>query len=210
MTQSVLWDESNPTEDQCIAKIQRALSIPYRKEGGNIKTKIETAIKQGHLSVLEHANISLDCLTNIETYKDYTRHRHCAFTIESTSFVKYTTFCLVTTNQLRSDDMENAILNMERVYEEIEEREGIRIARDFLLQSQAARMYMTTNIREWRYIIGLRGDPNDNALTRDLRNKMWTVLNEHYPFFFPLSDCAPLAIPKQWGKQPVEYCSIND
>jgi thymidylate synthase (FAD) len=145
---------------------------------------IESCVRRGHLSILEHGNISLRIVTNIGTYKDYTRHRHCAFTIESTSFTKYGDVLEVITTLPISEQEEQALENLQKAYRGIS---NIKIARDYLPQCCAATMVMTTNIREWRHIIGTRGDPNDNPLTRELRRLIWIRLNKSYPFFFPFS-----------------------
>jgi hypothetical protein len=84
-------------------------------------------------------------------------------------------------------------------YNQMSPKEG----RDYLPQSLAARMIMTTNIREWRYIIGLRGDPNDNPSTIELRNKIFAVLKYNYTFFFPDGSDPdnPMNIRNEWDKK---------
>lgn len=183
-------------EDTITYTLDQILGVPYKQETKDAKKRIESCIKRGHLSVLEHFNITLDCLTNIETYKDFTRHRHCAFTIESTSFVKYPELVLIVAGDPTPEDL--AIYNdIERRYKEQPYK---KIARDILPQCTAARMIMTTNIREWRYIIELRGDPNDNPLTLGLRNLMWIELHKYYPFYFPMpEDDSNIHLVNRWG-----------
>jgi thymidylate synthase (FAD) len=187
------------------------VAAPYAKnEFDDIKTKavVRSCVARGHLSVLEHVNISLKCLTNIETYKDYTRHRHCAFTIEYTSFVKYKDVLpvILVTDDAIPDHVTVALEAAHYAYNAA----PTKVGRDYLPQCTAANMIMTTNIREWRHIIGLRGDPNDNPLTIELRDMIWTTLNNHYPFFFPRNDVLmleaesdPMTIYDGWGKHKV-------
>ena len=198
LKQSVTWDPNNLTEAQCIDKIATAMGIPYAKEiidRDKAEDRIIKAVKDGHESVLEHAHLTLDCITNVETYKDFTRHRHCAFTIESTSFVKYNELQVIVAAE-KVAEYNNAFTAAEEAYKSLLRFEGAKVARDILPQCTAARMYMTTNIREWRYIIGLRGDPNDNPLTIELRNMMWRELERYCGFFFPAQHLiADMAIP---------------
>jgi thymidylate synthase (FAD) len=178
------------SEEQAFELLGSVTAAPYNKGKYDLdKTKlvIESCVLKGHQSILEHVNISLRCITNIGTYKDYTRHRNCAFTIESTSFSKYTgniKVILAENKDLTSEGIE-ALEKLMAVYRS---NDDIKIGRDFLPQCCAATMIMTTNVREWRHIIGTRGDRNDNPLTIELRDKIWTALNWHYPFFFPLHD----------------------
>jgi thymidylate synthase (FAD) len=187
ISQSVeaLWHENEP---EILHNLSIILGTPYNK-GAYVESKtkelIRSCIKKGHTSVLEHCNITLRCVTNIGTYKDFTRHRHCAFTIESTSFNKYDELVVILPDNVAVDP------KLLETLETIQERIAItsippKYGRDYLPQCTAATMIMTTNIREWRYIIGLRGDPNDNPLTRDLRNKIWLELFKAWPFFFPI------------------------
>jgi hypothetical protein len=162
------------------------------------KLVIANCIKRGHLSILEHAHITLKCVTSIGTYKDYTRHRHCAFTIESTAFSKQgKNVEVITVDPLQFADL-HALEAVMRAYG----AHSIKSGRDYLPQCCAATMIMTTSVREWRYIIGCRGDPNDNPLTIELRDKIWRTLNNNYSFFFPLGQNTkenPMCIYDTWG-----------
>jgi thymidylate synthase (FAD) len=195
------------SEQQMLKMFERILATPYGNgvydltKAGNVLT---ACVGRGHLSVLEHVNITMLCTTNIGTYKDYTRHRHCAFTIESTAFTKYDDALEVITTEDLSYIEERALMKLHAIYRAKDSR---KIARDFLPQCCSATMIMTTNIREWRYIIGVRGDPNDNPLTNELRDLMWKALNAEYPFFFPIGEDNfannPMCIYNTWGdKRP--------
>jgi thymidylate synthase (FAD) len=185
-----------------ISQLASILSVPYgnyQYDDDKVLKVIWSCVKRGHLSVLEHCNITLRCITNIGTYKDYTRHRHCAFTIESTSFVKYHEASVILSTDKLHQKTADAIDNILKEYVIY----PTKIGRDLLPQCLAGTMIMTTNIREWRYIIGLRGDPNDNPLTNELRDKIWTCLSWNYPVFFPVpyknTADNPMCIYNQWG-----------
>lgn len=214
INQSVHLDiDKNLTANQAIAKLSTALGVPYAniKDGPAAIKRIGSAIRLGHHSVLEHAEVTLDCMTNVATYKDFTRHRHAAFTIESTSFVKYNELTLIVTGGVAEyyATHKNEVETIEQVYKDLLSLYGAKVARDMLPQAQAGRMYMTCNIREWRYIIGLRGDPVDNPLTIELRNLMWDALNAWSPILFPksLDDAeSEWLIPQLWKPEHNKYC----
>jgi thymidylate synthase (FAD) len=192
------------SEEQMLSMFAHITATPYGNgvyDMSKTHKIVESCVLKGHFSILEHGHVALKCVTNIGTYKDFTRHRHCAFTIESTSFTKYGNNMQVITVQGLSDEEEKVLSELQKVYMNIQ---SIKIARDFIPQCCAATMVMTTNIREWRHIIGTRGDPGDNPLTRELRTLIWQALNAEYPFFFPLDDNTvgnPMCIYDTWGER---------
>lgn len=203
--QSVEVDPYNLTEEQILAKLASVVGTPYAKGIFTPEKAVDViaaCIRRGHTSVLEHCEITLNCITNIETYKDYTRHRHCAFTIESTSFVKYPEFTFIVTPELEQNILghKEVLETYETFYKAMLVQFGPKKARDLLPQSQAAKMIITTNIRQWRFILGLRSDPNDNPLTIELRNLMFNALNKRYPLLFPYDETAAFAIPAQYRR----------
>jgi thymidylate synthase (FAD) len=200
------------SQDDMFKTFAHIMATPYGNglyDMNKTERIIENCVKKGHLSILEHGNITLKCRTNIGTYKDFTRHRHCAFTIESTSFNKYDGDVEVITVGDLNDTERHALMNLFYVYRK---HPNIKVGRDFIPQCCAATMIITTNIREWRHIIATRGDPNDNPLTNQLRDKIWTALNWHYSFFFPLDIYKnvkenPMCIYDTWGNK--EPCILS-
>ena len=180
---SVKLLEPRLSQEDIIKRLGVVLSTPYNKDSyDEIKTKhIITACRQKvHGSVFEHDTLSLICTTNIGTYKDFTRHRHCAFTIESTQFVRYKGFVLIPSKEYTEQEV--------RVLEELEKaylaETDPRKARGMLPQDMAARMVMTAGIREWWHVLDVRIAHNDNPLTKQLATLIQEVLVEAYPFFF--------------------------
>ena len=189
---------SSVTESEMISMLGKVLNVPYAKytyTEQKTKDVIRSCVKKGHLSVLEHCHITLKCVTNIGTYKDYTRHRHCAFTIESTSFTNYKTWDIITCEPLTAEQY-SAMDTLFNTYKAVL---NTKMARDFIPQNKAAVMILTTNIRELRWIIGLRRDPNDNPLTNELAILMWETLSAWYPFFFPKEGTDCMAIRDEWN-----------
>lgn len=195
---SVSLLSNNVVEDGFICNLANILSAPYGNEAYTVeKTKavIRNCLQRGHLSVFEHCNISIKAVVNIGVYKCITRHRHTAFTIESTNYCKYKEAYIIPSFTL-TDKAREAL---EKVYDAYGSITNQKFARDLLPQCNAATMYMTTNIRELRYMIGLRLDPNESPLVRQFALKLWKALNETYPFFFPLSKDDAMALRAEWN-----------
>jgi len=60
-----------------------AISKCYEKKAG-VKTLMKHCIEAGHLSVLEHINITLDLEFSFGVLGQFTRHRHMSPTVKST------------------------------------------------------------------------------------------------------------------------------
>lgn len=173
----------NPVfEEQLLCTLGIVLGTPYNKGSYDLeKTKLVAASchKKGHDSVFEHLNITVSSITNIGTYKDLTRHRHSSFTIESTSFCKYNDLIVI----LAAPEDTSLLNKIHDTYMMLKQ-DDVKKARDYLPQCTAARMIMTTNIREWWHVVKIRHDPNDNPLTIEWASLTYSLLSKHYPFFF--------------------------
>ena len=55
----------------------------------SFKRFVEQIIKSGHESVLEHFNLSVKFITDRAMANALVRHRHCAFSQESTHYINY-------------------------------------------------------------------------------------------------------------------------
>lgn len=191
---------TNQKQEDMLAAFANILSAPYNKDAFSImKTEevIKNCLRRGHLSVFEHCNITIRAVVNIGVYKCITRHRHTAFTIESTNYCKYKEAYVITSFKLSDKDKEV----LSELYDAYGEKDNSKFARDLLPQCNAATMYMTTNIRELRYIIGLRLDPNESPLVKLFALKLWKELNKYYPFFFPLSKNDEMALRAEWNEK---------
>lgn len=116
-------------------------------------------IKRGHHSPWEHFNITLKCTVDRGTSHALVRHRHCAFQQSSTIYQKFDELTFIEGNQLPQklgQEIENAY--KEKIGMNIKPSE----ARDVLPNCLATNLIITTNIRQWMYMIQRRCGPGDS------------------------------------------------
>lgn len=152
-------------------------------------------IKRGHHSPWEHANITLSCVMDRGTSHAVVRHRHCAFQQSSTIYQKYDDAlnivrlptvdpfthkgCLIDNEEVLSDDY---YTHCGHVYEQLlAAGSPPHRARDVLPNSLATTLIITTNIREYMYIIQRRCGPGDAIRMHVFATQLRDFFKEHYP-----------------------------
>lgn len=168
-------------ETEIITKLGQIAGVAYQSDNANYTNRLLKCMKDGHESVLEHQSISIEIVCDRATTHALVRHRHCAYTQESTIYCNYNRF-----NKLQF------ILPQEYPSEHFEsiatmyltDKRPAGIKRDILPNCTKTTLIMTTNIREWRYIIGLRSDPKDSGRMHTVINMLKEQLQSILPFFF--------------------------
>ena len=116
-------------------------------------------IKRGHHSPWEHFNITLKCTVDRGTSHALVRHRHCAFQQSSTIYQKYDELVFIEPNTM-SDTLTRHI---EQEYLQlIDEGNKPGEARDCLPNCLATNLIITTNVRQWMYMLQRRCGPGDS------------------------------------------------
>ena len=123
---------------------------------------VKTILKNGHESVIEHAGASVRFITNRGVTHELVRHRLCAFSQESTRYVRYDgnmEFIQPVANT-RADSylvFKQSCEAAERAYQNLLSL-GWRPeqAREVLPNALKTEIVVTTNLREWRHIFKLR------------------------------------------------------
>ena len=174
-----LIDTVNETE--VITKLGQIAGVAYQSDKTNYTQRLALCMKNGHDSVLEHQSISLEIICDRATTHALVRHRHCAFTQESTIYCNYNRFGVLQfiEPQEFSDDF---FQKVSLLY--LEDTRPAGIKRDILPNCTKTTLIMTTNIREWRYIIGLRSDPKDSGRMHTVIKLLKEQLQSVLPFFF--------------------------
>ena len=142
-----------------------------------------TCIKNGHHSPWEHYNLTFKCVVDRGVSHALVRHRHCAFQQSSTIYQRYKDDIKIVGNALDVPGREY------RLYEKAEEtyhdsiNKGVAPsrARDVLPTALATNLIITTNIREYMYILQRRVGPGDS----DNMHKFVALLREQFKKFYP-------------------------
>lgn len=151
------------------------LSEPKQHEVGHAREQeqlhfIRSKIRSGHLSVLEHAHITMDFVFNRGVSHELVRHRLASMSQESTRYCNYTqekfgeeitvidpiffqgeeNFRKMAIWLQAMRDAEQAYFDLLSLGAKPEE------ARDVLPNALKTKMRFTANVREWRHILALR------------------------------------------------------
>lgn len=153
---------SSKDRDKCI---QRALNC----------------IKRGHHSPFEHVNITLKCTVDRGVSHALVRHRHCAFQQSSTIYQKFQEIECIENNDI-SDYKRQAYNHAEVLYERLlNAGEPPSSARDVLPNALATNLIITTNIRQWMYMIQRRCGPGDSDNMHEWCKMVRAWFEEKYP-----------------------------
>ena len=149
-------------------------------------------IKKGHGSVLEHVCVSIYTKDVSRSFlAQLTRHRLVSYSVKSQHFVNHKNFRykqLETYGDAWEDNKEKyekLMKSINRVFINFV-KNGIPhyIAREILPNACLTDMYITTNVREWRFIIGLRMTSNNTPEIRDWAKILLIKLYGRMPELF--------------------------
>lgn len=139
-------------------------------------------IKRGHHSPFEHANITLKCTVDRGVSHALVRHRHCAFQQSSTIYQKFDEIkCIENNDRLRHDKTiayETAEIQYHKL---LNAGEPPSSARDVLPNALATNLIITTNIRQWMYMIQRRCGPGDSDNMHEWCKMVRAWFEERYP-----------------------------
>ena len=180
--------------------IERACRTCYRSEDKitdeSYKTLLKNCITRGHESVLEHEKITVRMTCDIGVYKDLTRHRIAAFSIESTRYcnygkdkfngeIKFIKPCNIEKGSKTYELWKNACESIEENYIEMSKLGAAPDElRMILPHSTAAEVTMTADIREWKHILLLRTSSHTHPSIRQLLIPLLLYFKEIMPEIF--------------------------
>ena len=169
------------TEDALIEKLGTIAGVAYQADEGNNERRLKLCMNSGHTSVLEHHGITVSIICDRATTHALVRHRHCAFTQESTIYCNYNKKGII--QLIEPQHYADSVYEI-MCAEYLNCKDAAVLKRDILPNCTKTQLVMTTNIREWRYIIGLRSDPKDSGRMHTVIDMLQRRLSELYPFFF--------------------------
>lgn len=119
-------------------------------------------IKRGHHSPWEHFNVTLKCTVDRGTSHALVRHRHCAFQQSSTIYQKFNELTFIEQKDIQPQE-KGFYRDCEYAYlENMKKFNNPSRARDVLPNALATNLIITTNIRQWMYMIQRRCGPGDS------------------------------------------------
>ena len=183
----ILTDIINPAD--IYEKIERCGRVCYQSSPkGKSEDFVRMLIKRGHESVLEHVSLTFHIICDRAIQNELVRHRHCAFSVESTRFVKYNDLTVIMPDFNGNGDAERAFKNIVREIQD--EHYGFfvklckcppEIARAVLPLCTKSELFMTTNLREWRSILKLRTSDKAHPQMQVVANKILGIFKDKLP-----------------------------
>lgn len=166
------------------------LSFPKQRESSE-KTFIRMLLKNGHLSVLEHAHATfrISGVSRAFTHQ-LVRHRLCSFIQQSQRYVDESNFSYIEPDAVRNNPEAHSLFVdfMERAKEAYSKLQKLKIRKEdsryVLPNAVESQIVMTANFREWRRIISLRGSPQSQWEIRRVAIEVLKILRRHAPTVF--------------------------
>lgn len=204
-----------PDGDEILKKIERAGRTCYKSEE-RITTDsavgfVRGLVRRGHLSVIEHVNVSVKIVCNRGTSHQIVRHRLAAYSQESSYYCNYggteiqfirpawmTEDAWPLDETIREDSprLANAVdvceavfvrscLDAEKAYN------GLLLggwntqqAREVLPNAVKTELIMTANLREWRHVFRMRCAMEDHVQIRVLMRSGLRAMSKRVPVLF--------------------------
>lgn len=201
--QSVTFLDGQAEWDAALKRICLCTRIAYRAADPNNEERDENLIRRlvfrkdgdaspRHTSTLEHAQFTVILKCSRAIANEFVRHRHTAFTQESTRYVNFDrkpAEFVVPSTIVGEKSMVDAYSEHCR-YAYTAYRNAMlgdllpQVARDILPLGLATTMAMTTNIAEWRSIFNLRCDATAHPDARSIAFTILMTFNEFAPWAF--------------------------
>jgi len=219
--QSIEFLDNKDVWDRSLERICKCTRIAYRSSDPNSIEKNENLIKRlifrgdsdkspRHTSTLEHAQFTVILHCSRAIANEFVRHRHTAFTQESTRYVNFgkkdAEFIIPSTIIGDEDKISMYKQSCSRSFADysIALSKGMlpQISRDMLPLGLSTTMAMTTNIAEWRSIFSLRCDSGAHP---DARSIAFTILN----VFNSFASWAFSDIYERFEKEKIPLCKYS-
>ena len=151
---------------------------------------VKRLIKIGHLSVIEHAQITIRMICDRGISHELVRHRIGSYSQESTRYCNYENEIIFIKPLFREGSVEyffweSVMMKAEGAYQSLI-RFGAKPeeARDVLTNSLKTEVVVTYNIRQWRHFLKQRMAPGCHPKMRKLARLCLNDLKHSFPVFF--------------------------
>lgn len=197
----ILEKELLLSEEQLLVYIGRIAGECYNssKDANKCMLRAINCIKRGHHSPWEHYNVSLTSIVDRGVSHALVRHRHCAAQQSSTIYQKYGSIDIIESpvkdtmdgkpvHQFTEDDMFFFASCHAKYQELLDKGCPPSKARDVLPTCLATNLVITTNIRQWMYMIFRREGPGDSANMHEWSKKVREWFGKRYPYVLATFD----------------------
>ena len=181
-----------PDAEKLIETAGRTSYLSFGKQGKDTeKAFIRMLIKRGHLSVLEHAyaTFRISGASRAFTHQ-LVRHRLCSFIQQSQRYVDESNFNFIEPQSIKNNPEAHSIFtesidNARKTYMKLQKL-GIKNedARFVLPNATESQIVITANLREWRHIVELRGEPDAQWEIRNAAIEILKILKKYVPTVF--------------------------
>ena len=151
----------------------------------------ESIIRRGHESVIEHVNATVRFITNRGVTHELVRHRLCAYSQESTRYVRYDNIEFIKPIWWKASTTreQNSFLDACEATEEsykflLQNGWMPQQAREVLPNALKTEIVVTANLREWRHIFKLRTSKAAHPQIRALMLSCLKGFQEVIPVLF--------------------------
>ena len=181
---------------QLLKRLESIGRVCYKSEDKITDTSyapfLRTLIKNGHESVLEHVNVTLDIVTDRGISHEIVRHRIASYSQESTRYCNYKNkdiefICPVEflDNRYQRSVWADACAQAEYYYKaSLAAGASPQNARAMLPNCLKTEIVMTANLREWRHFLKLRLGRGAHPDMRALALLIVKELSNVFPIIF--------------------------
>ena len=178
--------------EKLIENIGRTAYLSFKKQKANSEKKfIKMLLKNGHLSVFEHAHATFRIIGGSRAFThQLVRHRLCSYTQQSQRYVNESKFRYIEPKSIRDNKKAHKLfkefmVEAKNVYSNLQQI-GIKNenARFVLPNAVESQIVITANFREWRHIIELRGMTEAQWEIRSIIVEILKILKKHAPTVF--------------------------
>lgn len=159
-------------------------------------SKLRDGKPNPHHSVFEHVSATMLITTSRGITHELVRHRLCAFSQESTRYIRYTDsegsrhpIALIHGHSIHNSESSDTVMqscnaSIKAYIQLLEAGVTPQFARDVLPNALATRIVMTANAREWRHILRMRWDARAHPDMVVLASKIRDCLMTWFPVMF--------------------------
>lgn len=187
-----------PSTEEANEVIELAGRVCYKSEDkiseSSAKRFIESLIKRGHESVLEHAAFTAKFICDRGVSHEIVRHRVASYSQESTRYVNYGSKengivvvdpCFWERGSAKHKYWQVQMKQAEEAYLDLLEMGASpQEARAVLPNSLKTEVIMTANMREWRHFFKLRISKASHPQMREVAIALLRKAKEKYPIIF--------------------------